>query len=68
MTNRELLNLLKKLELNNPGSLDDEVAILFMNSDFETTISEAYVRTGILNENYDFVELDKPNFAIVVDC
>lgn len=35
MTNRELLNLLKDLETKHLEMLDDEVRILFMESDFE---------------------------------
>lgn len=68
MTNRELLNLLKDLESKNPEILDDEVRILFMESDFETTIKEASIRTEKLNEDFEFVKMDKPDFAIVVDC
>lgn len=34
MTNRELLNLLKDLETKHLEMLDDEVRILFMESDF----------------------------------
>lgn len=68
MTNRELLNLLKDLETKHPEMLDDEVRILFMESDFETTIKEACVRKEKLNEDFEFVKMDKPDFAIVVDC
>ena len=68
MTNRELLNLLQDLESKNPEILDDEVRILFMESDFETTIKEDCVRKEKLNEDFEFVKMDKPDFAIVVDC
>lgn len=68
MTNRELLNKLKELESKNPEILDDEVVILFMESDYETSIKEAGVRTEKLDEDYHFVKIDKPDFAIVVDC
>ena len=68
MTNRELLNLLKDLETKHLEILDDEVRILFMESDFETTIKEASIRTEKLNEDFNFVKMDKPDFAIVVDC
>lgn len=68
MTNRELLNLLKDLETRHPEMLDDEVRILFMESDFETTIKEASIRTEKLNEDFEFIKMDKPDFAIVVDC
>lgn len=68
MTNRELLNLLKDLETKHIEMLDDEVRILFMESDFETTIKEASIRTEKLNEDFNFVKMDKPDFAIVVDC
>lgn len=68
MTNRELLNLLKDLETKHLEMLDDEVRILFMESDFETTIKEACVRKEKLNEDFHFVKMDKPDFAIVVDC
>lgn len=68
MTNRELLNLLKDLETKHLEMLDDEVRILFMESDFETTIKEASIRTEKLNEDFEFVKMDKPDFAIVVDC
>lgn len=68
MTNRELLNLLKDLETKHLEMLDDEVRILFMESDFETTIKEASIRTEKLNEDFNFVKMDKPDFAIVVDC
>lgn len=68
MTNRELLNLLKDLETKHLEMLDDEVRILFMESDFETTIKEAAIRTEKLNEDFNFVKMDKPDFAIVVDC
>ena len=39
-----------------------------MESDFETTIKEATIRTEKLNEDFNFVKMDKPDFAIVVDC
>lgn len=68
MTNRKLLNLLKDLETKHPEILDNEVRILFMESDFETTIREASIRTEKLNDDFEFVKMDKPDFAIVVDC
>lgn len=34
----------------------------------ETTIKEASIRTEKLNEDFNFVKMDKPDFAIVVDC
>lgn len=68
MTNRELLNLLKDLETKHLEMLDDEVRILFMESDFETTIKEASIITEKLNEDFHSVKMDKPYFVIVVDC
>lgn len=67
MTNRELLNKLKELESKNSEILDDEVKILFMNSDYETNISEAYLKTIALDKEYEVVTLDKPDFVIVVN-
>lgn len=67
MTNKELLNLLKDLQNKNPEMLDDEVKILFTKSDFETDISEACIRTEILDENWQLVKMDKPDFVIVVN-
>lgn len=68
MTNRELLNKLKELESKNPEILDDEVVTLFMESDYETSIREASIRKEILNDDYEFVSIDRPQFIIVVDC
>lgn len=68
MTNRDLLNLLNDLRHTNPEMLDDEVKILFTKSDFETDISEACIRTEILDENWQLVKMDKPDFAIVINC
>lgn len=67
MTNRELLNLLKNLETSNPELLDDEIVINFMESDFETDIVEAGLRTETLNDDFEFVKLDKPQFKITVN-
>jgi len=67
MTNRELLNLLKNLETSNPELLDDEIVINFMESDFETDIVEAGLRTETLNDDFEFVKLDKPLFKITVN-
>ena len=67
MTNRELLNLLKNLETSNPELLDDEIVINFMESDFETDIVEAGFRTETLNDDFEFVKLDKPLFKITVN-
>ena len=35
---------------------------------FETTIKEASIITEKLNEDFHSVKMDKPYFAIVVDC
>lgn len=68
MTNRQLLRRLKELEANNPELLDDETIAVFMNSDYESDISDAGIRTEIVNENFEFEKLDKPQFRILINC
>lgn len=67
MTNRQLLRALQELEANNPELLDDDVIAVLVEIEDEVGVTGAGIRTEIINEDFEFEKLDKPQFRILID-